>query len=107
MTDKVDRLTGGVDIYSITRPKLEHHCMYLMQKRVVLEDLIADLQKQIESKDERISKQHKTIIMLRERMEQTQKRYADAMLRMNKEKQDISERMVRLESEVKNSGDNH
>lgn len=97
---KVDRLTGGVNIYSLTRPKLEEHCMYLMQKRVVLEDVIANLQKQLEEKDERINKQHITIKQLREKLDTQRQVYIQAITASNEEKQHLSERMVKLESEV-------
>lgn len=103
---KIDRLTGGVNIYSLTRPKLEHHCMYLMQKRVILEDVIAENQRKMIEKDERIENQHKTILQLREKLDTQQQIYIQAITASNEEKQGLSKKVVKLESEVKSSG-NH
>ena len=98
--DKRDEMDAQVDIYSMTRPKLEHHCMYLMQKRRVLEDLILDLQRQIRERDERIEFQNKTIGQLREKMKKQQEVYIDAIQGVNTERQHISEEMAKLESRI-------
>lgn len=102
--DKRDEMDAQIDIYSLTRPKLENHCMYLMRKRRVLEDLILDLQKQIREKDERIKSQHEAIEQLREKLKRQQEIYIKAIQDSNEEKQHISDEMSKLENRVKDDG---
>ena len=101
---KVDRLTGGVNIHELTRPKLEHHCMYLMQKRVALEDVIFDLQNRTREMEETINNKDAELAQLRERMNNQRQIYIEAITASNDEKQTISKRVIQLESEVQGLG---
>ena len=91
----------SLDIYSLTRPKLEHHCLYLQQKRKSLEEAIRDLQNMNEDCRIKNEKMANELLLCNKSKNNNAIIAGTTITRMNDEQQTLNVRIQELEAEVR------
>lgn len=88
------------ELSNMNRVDLEQRCIYLMKKRIALEDGIARLYRDIATLNERNAKLEQEIDTLRHKLVVQGKIATETIQRLNKEKIQIGEELVSIQTEL-------
>lgn len=92
-------------LYNMGKTDLENQCIYLMKKRIVLEDVIADLQKKNRGLQNAVKNRDRMLEQRATQISAHQVITNRTLERVNREKDEYLQEILRLRSELKKGVD--